>query len=142
MAASTDAIRAFTQRRKDSPNGAGHYHVANPYRYRVTVFIRGIKVAESTHAVILKEVGTSVYDPVIYIPKTDVDMTQFEAVADYHTHCPIKGDASYWNFIGGRDAVEKAAWSYEDPLDYSELIAGHLGFDQRFATISIAPTTE
>ncbi|GEM_PF-478262 len=138
---SDQGIRALTRRRRESPNGAGHYHISDLYKNRVSVSIQGIEVASSCSTVILKEVGKSVYNPVFYFPKADVNLNLLEAVTGYSTFCPIKGDASYWNFIGGTNAIEKAAWSYETPLEYSGMIEEHLGFDQRYATIQIHPSS-
>ncbi len=127
------------ERRKTSPAGAGHYHVADLYPYKVRVQIRGRTVAETTQAIVLKEVGKSVYHPSFYVPAEDVDGTAFEKEAGFSTHCPIKGEASYWRYTGDEDGIERAAWSYDAPLEYSAMIAGHLGFDQRYATIEISP---
>ena len=33
------------------------------------------------------------------------------------THCPYKGDASYWSIRSGPRIVENAVWSYETPYD-------------------------
>ena len=133
-------IEKLTQRRKDSPNGAGHYHIAERYPYRVRAFIDGAVVASSDNVVILKEVGTSVYNPAFYFPPGDVDHSRFEREEGYSTTCPIKGEASYWRYVGAPQPIERAAWSYETPLEYSRMIAGHLGFDQRYATLEIAPS--
>ena len=134
---SNPAIKSFTQRRKDSPGGAGHYHVADRFGQRMSVTIAGHEVASSDRVIILKEVGTSVYNPVFYFPREDVQMDQFEKVPGRSTHCPIKGDASYWSFVADRQRVENAAWSYENPLPYSDMIAGYLGFDLRFASLCL-----
>ncbi len=134
---SNPAIKTFTQRRKDSPSGAGHYHVADRFSQRMSVTIAGQEVASSDRVIILKEVGTSVYNPVFYFPREDVRMELFEKVPDFRTHCPIKGDASYWTFIADGKRIENAVWSYENPLPYSDMIAGHMGFDQRFASLCI-----
>jgi uncharacterized protein (DUF427 family) len=43
-------------------------------------------------------------------------MDRFERTG-HHTHCPFKGDASYFTLsVGGRTA-ENAVWSYERPYD-------------------------
>lgn len=132
-------VADLTQRRKDSPNGAGHYHITDRYPFRVRILIGGVEVASSENAMILKEVGKSVYNPSFYIPASDVSLEHLEREAGYTTHCPIKGEASYWRHTGGGQPIERAAWSYEDPLEYSAMLAGHLGFDQRFATVEISP---
>lgn len=135
----TGALSAFVTRRKESPNGAGHYHIAERYPYKIRILIMGVEVASTTEAIILKEVGTSVYNPSFYIPRNDVRMDRLEAVEGNQTRCPIKGTASYWTFSGGDENIPNAAWSYDDPLPYSEMIREHLGFDQRYATIEISP---
>ncbi len=132
---SNPAIKSLTQRRKDSPSGAGHYHVADRFGQRMSVTIAGREVASSDRVIILKEVGASVYNPVFYFPRKDVRMDLFEKVSDYTTHCPIKGDASYWSFVADGQSIENAAWSYENPIPYSDMIAGHIGFDKRFASV-------
>ncbi|HEY2338793.1 MAG TPA: DUF427 domain-containing protein, partial [Burkholderiales bacterium] len=43
----------------------------------------------------------------------------------HSTHCPFKGDASYFSFKGG---PENAVWSYEAPYDEVTAIKGHLAF--------------
>ena len=132
-------VAELTTRRRDSPNGAGHYHVADSYPYQVRAIIEGVVVASSRHTVILKEVGKSVYHPAFYFPPGDVDLSHFQLEEGYSTHCPIKGEASYWRYLGPPRVRERAAWSYEASLDYSHMIAGHLGFDQRLVTLEISP---
>ena len=135
-------VAELTKRRKDSPNGAGHYHITEPYPYRVRALIDGTVVASSNNAVILKEVGKSVYNPAFYFPRSDVDLGRFQLEEGHSTHCPIKGDASYWRYLGQPQPIERAAWSYEAPLEYSHMIAGHLGFDQRLVALEISPINQ
>ena len=43
---------------------------------------------------------------------------------DHCTHCPFKGDASYWRVrVGGRLA-ENAVWTYEEPIDEASWLRG------------------
>jgi uncharacterized protein (DUF427 family) len=44
------------------------------------------------------------------------------------THCPYKGDASYYNITIGDRLIENAVWSYEEPYEAMKAIAGHLAF--------------
>jgi uncharacterized protein (DUF427 family) len=55
-----------------------------PNRNRVVVTFGGHKIADSTHALTLKE---STYPPVQYIPRGDVDMTLLER-SPHVTRCP------------------------------------------------------
>jgi uncharacterized protein (DUF427 family) len=58
------------------------------------------------------------------------------ARSKHSTHCPFKGDASYFDFIGQRvcqpavqqKEIEQVAWSYEDPFDQMAEIRDHLAF--------------
>ena len=128
----------LTTRRKESPNGAGHYHITDRYPFRVRALIDGVEVANSDQVMILKEVGGSVYNPAFYFPPGDVDRSTLEREAGFTTECPIKGTASYWRYTGATP-IERVAWSYDTPLAYSQMIAGHLGFDQRKVTLEISP---
>ncbi len=124
-------------RRRESPNGAGHWHITDPYPSAIHVRIGGVVVAETEEALVLKEVGRSVYNPTFYIPMKDTRMEVFKREDGFTTACPIKGEASYFHYVGDGEQIERAAWAYEDPLPYSEMLKGHIGFDQRWATISL-----
>lgn len=94
----------------------------NPGRVRVT--FGGRAVADSTRAVRLHETGLP---PVLYVPRDDVDASLLERT-DRSTHCPFKGDASYFSIRAGDRVSENAAWSYEQPIEAASKIAGHLAF--------------
>lgn len=97
-----------------------------PAETPVTVTVAGREVARSDRAVVLDEEG---YAPVRYIPRSDVRMDLLSP-SGTRTHCPYKGDATYFA-MDGRDV----AWSYEDPKPGVGGIAGHLAFDPRVAEI-------
>ncbi|MEM7709941.1 MAG: DUF427 domain-containing protein [Pseudomonadota bacterium] len=67
-------------------------------------------------------------DPVIYFPRADIAMALLEP-SDTKTHCPHKGDANYFSYVGQSDRIEDVAWSYEsiDKPD-AKAIEGHLAF--------------
>ena len=44
------------------------------------------------------------------------------------THCPFKGDASYFTLKDGSAEAANAVWSYEAPFPAVAEIAGHLAF--------------
>jgi uncharacterized protein (DUF427 family) len=47
----------------------------------------------------------------------------------HSTHCPYKGDASYFSIIGKDGTrIENAVWSYETPFPAVKQIAGYLAF--------------
>ena len=41
------------------------------------------------------------------------------------THCPFKGDASYWSLRVGDDVRDDAIWAYEDPIEEASWLRGH-----------------
>jgi uncharacterized protein (DUF427 family) len=51
-------------------------------------------------------------DPVIYFPRADVAMALLER-SESRTHCPHKGDASYFCYVGQSERIDDVAWSYE-----------------------------
>ena len=101
---------------------AGITIAANPNR--VIVRVGGEVVADTTRALVMRAPGTPDQQ---YIPRDDVDMTRLVRTA-LVTHCPYKGDASYWSIQSGPRTVENAVWSYETPYDDMAPIAGYLAF--------------
>lgn len=85
-------------------------------------------IADSARALIVQEAD---YSPVIYFPPGDVNMELLERT-DNASHCPFKGDASYWSIIGGnaaeKDKGENAAWSYQAPYDEMARLRGYIAF--------------
>lgn len=65
--------------------------------------------------------------PLYYLPKADVGMS-FLTHTEHHTHCPRKGDASYWTVKVGDKEMENAVWGYPEPLDGAEPLANYLAF--------------
>jgi uncharacterized protein (DUF427 family) len=96
-----------------------HKVAAQPSARHVQVKYRGEVIADSKSAVELHEdhVGHVVSPVVYYVPRKDVRMDKLERTK-HETHCPFKGDASYFSVKGG---PENAVWSYETP--YDELMA-------------------
>jgi len=104
--------------------GPDHPITVAPTLGRVVVRAGGRVVADSLSALTLTE-GS--YPPVQYIPRADVDMALL-ARTDHTTHCPYKGDASYFSIPAGGDRAANAVWSYETPHDAVARIAGHVAF--------------
>lgn len=94
----------------------------NPKRVRVTS--GGRVVADSREALTLRE---SVYPPVHYLPRKDVDMTLL-ARTEHRTWCPYKGDCAYFSINAGASVAENAVWSYEEPFAAVAGIRGFLAF--------------
>jgi len=89
-----------------------------------TVRSGGAVLVESANALELSEGD---YAPVIYFPRADIAMA-FLDQTDKSTHCPHKGDATYFSIVNKSGTVENGAWSYEDPKDGVAAIKDHLAF--------------
>ena len=110
-----------------NPNEPRHFMQIVPAGRRVTASLGSDVVAASENAVVVKEVGRGVYDPVVYFPRADVDEAVLTPI-DKSTHCPLKGDTEYFDIsAGGREAAE-AAWSYVEIIGDHEL-GGMIAFD-------------
>ncbi len=89
-----------------------------------TVRAGGAVLGESANALELSEGD---YPAVIYFPRDDIAM-EFLDTSDKSTHCPHKGDASYFSIVTKSTVLQDAAWSYESPKGGVAEIAGHLAF--------------
>ncbi len=94
----------------------------NPRRVRVTA--GDIVIAETTKALTLKEAK---YPAVQYVPRQDANMALLERT-DRVTHCPYKGDASYFSIKADGKTLDNAIWTYETPFPAMAEIAGRLAF--------------
>src|SRR5438067_2982141 len=95
-----------------------------PTPKRVRAVIGGETIADSLRAMLLLEgKATAVY----YFPREDVRRDLLRE-SERRTHCPLKGDVSYWHARRSARWVEDAAWSYEDPIAGAEPIKGRIAF--------------
>ena len=94
----------------------------NPRRIRVTA--GDIVIAETSKALTLKEAK---YPAVQYVPREDANMALLERT-DRVTHCPYKGDASYYSVKADGKTLDNAIWTYETPFPAMTEISGHLAF--------------
>ena len=102
----------------------GHKITVEPSPSRVQVVFNGEVIADSHSALILREAS---YPPVYYLPAADV---RREALQDsaHKTHCPFKGDASYWSIELGGKKAQDVVWSYLAPYDEVMEIKGYMAF--------------
>ena len=91
----------------------------------------GAVLGESSNALELQEGD---YPPVIYFPRADIAMA-FLDTSDHTTHCPHKGDASYFHLAGKSRQEKDVAWSYENPLKSVAEIKDHLAFYPDHVTV-------
>lgn len=104
--------------------GPEHPLTIAPFKGRVRVTFNGKVVAETIHAMKLQEAS---YPPVYYVPREDADWGVYHP-SETQTHCPYKGQASYFTLdVDGR-RVTDAVWSYQNAYPAAARIAGHLAF--------------
>lgn len=84
----------------------------------------GAILGESSNALELIEGD---YPPVIYFPRGDI-ATAFLDTSEKSTHCPHKGDASYFSVVTKSTTLKDVVWSYEAPTDAMSRIKDHLAF--------------
>jgi len=103
MSHATDAIK------KAAHAARAHRIATRPFDGRVRVERDGQVLAESSRAVQLDETGLP---PRYYLPREDVRMDLLTP-SDTTSHCPFKGDATYFSAPGAPDAF----WVYEAPSE-------------------------
>jgi uncharacterized protein (DUF427 family) len=97
----------------------GHRISTHPSEQKVRVEFDGEVLAESTRAIALEETGLPTR---YYLPREDVRVELLTPSATT-SHCPFKGDATYFSAPGVKDAF----WVYEAPSERdAEPVAGLL----------------
>jgi uncharacterized protein (DUF427 family) len=108
------------------PPGLALYLEPTPKRIRVQV--GGETVGDSRRAMLLHESGLL---PRYYLPPEDVRTDLLEPT-EHSTHCPKKGDTTYYTVRVGDSVVENAAWVYPEVLDHAPPgLRGLISFEDR-----------
>ena len=89
-----------------------HRILFEPDPRRLRALVGDTVVLDTVGAHLLHETGIG---PVVYAPLEDFDQALLERT-DHASHCPFKGDATYWSLRVGDDLRENAIWAYEEPL--------------------------
>ena len=111
---------------QDSDRSPDYEIRLEPCKERVRVEYQGTWIADSMKAMILHETRMPT---AYYFPKDDVRM-EFLEKTTHQTHCPFKGNASYWTIRTGGDEAENAVWGYEDPNSDGEDLRNYVSFYQ------------
>jgi len=86
-----------------------HRITTHPFRGHVRVERDGEVLAASDRAMALEETGLPTR---FYLPRDDVRLDLL-APSETTSHCPFKGDATYFSAPGAKDAF----WVYESPSE-------------------------
>ena len=92
---------------RDAGVTGAHRITTRPSARRVRVEHEGQVLAKTTNAVELDETGLPTR---YYLPREDVRTDLLQA-SETTSHCPFKGDATYFSAAGANDAF----WVYEAP---------------------------
>lgn len=100
-------------------DGPAHRILFQPYQRRLRAIVGGEVVLDTTRAHLLHETGIA---PVAYAPMED--FTAPLTATQTTTHCPFKGDATYWTLRAGDREIADAVWGYEQPLERAPWLLG------------------
>jgi uncharacterized protein (DUF427 family) len=118
----TTSSGPFSSKRRGVLNsridGPAHLLYFEPYERRMRAIKDGETVIDTTGGMLLYE---SNIHPVLYVPQEDVRQ-ELLTPSGHTTHCPFKGDASYWS-IG---SAENAIWTYREPIESAEFLRGYM----------------
>jgi uncharacterized protein (DUF427 family) len=115
-----------------SPNGTFNFERQGPehvlyfedWPRRVRGIVAGETVVDTRRAKLLYETGIP---PMLYVPHEDVWEKALEP-SELHTHCPFKGEASYWTIRVGDTVLPDAVWGYPEPIAGAPPLAGYVSF--------------
>ena len=114
-----------------TPSGAptdgshvGYRVTLEPCARRIRGEFAGERVVDSGRALVMHETRLA---PVYYFPREDVRMDLMERTA-HRTHCPFKGNASYWTLKAGGREARNVVWAYEKPYDEAEGVRNFVAF--------------
>jgi uncharacterized protein (DUF427 family) len=109
--------------------GPRHVLYFEDFPRRIRAVLGGETVIDTTAGKLLYE---SSIPPVLYVPLGDVRADLIEAT-DHTTHCPFKGDASYWTVRAGDRTAENALWGYPEPIESAPWLLGYVAaYPDRF----------
>mgnify|MGYP006269206721 FL=1 len=121
-----------------NPKDPRHFMRVRSADKSIEIWLNDECLAKTDSALLVQENGFDMYDPAYYIPKADVVMDQLKPT-DKSTHCPLKGDTTYFNYSGNQGEIEAIGWEYSRPYDRSEELKGHISFDANKVRVIISP---
>ena len=135
----THAAITLSTETTHNPGAPRHFMRLKPAGRRVRILRQGEVLAETDDALRLVEVGKDVYDPTLYLPEADIRAGLRQT--DKATHCPLKGDAVYFDLLDadGNVVCPEIAWAYPAPFDFADALAGRIAFYSAQVTVEESP---
>ena len=124
--------RGASRRPRPHPVGPGQESVwdyprpprVEPVGTAVRVEVGGQRVADTRACLRVLETASP---PTYYIPVRDVHM-EWLIRGVGASWCEWKGEAAYWDLVGGSRPIAGVAWSYPDPFEEYAALRDHLAF--------------
>lgn len=109
-----------------------NYTIDGPaHKLMMIDFPRRVRATFAGQTVLDTRAGTLLYEsallPQLYVPDTDIN-TALLTPTDHSTHCPFKGDASYWSVSVDDRTAENAVWAYPTPNEAATWLTGYRAF--------------
>lgn len=109
-----------------------NYRIDGPaHKLLMTEFPRRVRAVFAGETVFDTRAGMLLYEsallPQLYVPRADV-RAELLASTGHSTHCPFKGDASYWSIQAGDRVADNAVWGYPQPNPDASWLAGYQAF--------------
>ena len=98
--------------------------IADPTTAHIVVELGGVTIADTRRAV--RTLETS-HPPSYYIPRDDIAPCALVAVGG-SSFCEWKGNARYFDVVGGSARRERAAWTYPDPAPPFAILRDYVAF--------------
>jgi uncharacterized protein (DUF427 family) len=110
-----------TEARNYEIDGPKHRLLFTPFPRRIRATFAGQTVLDTTAGMLLHESNIL---PVLYAPLDDFH-TDLLTGTDHSTHCPFKGDASYYSIVVGDRTATNAVWYYPEPVATASWLEGY-----------------
>jgi uncharacterized protein (DUF427 family) len=101
---------------------------------RMIATFDGHAIATSDKVLMLREAD---YPAVAYFPREDVEMA-YMGRTQKTTHCPYKGDASYYTLTMDGHVADNAVWTYETPYPAMDAIKDRLAFYPNVVDVTVS----
>ena len=110
------------------PEEPRHFMRIKVLEIEVTAAYDNKILIRSGNALKIQEAGMDLYDPVYYFPKEAFPEHVLEAT-DKSSHCPLKGDTTYYHMNLENEQLKNIAWEYTKPFDRSSKLKGYVALD-------------
>ena len=111
-----------------NPQDPRHFMRIKKVTKEVSASLKGKVAVKSSETLKVMEVGFDIYDPVYYFPKSVFPANVLEKTSRT-THCPLKGDTTYYHLMTENEKLEFVAWEYSESRPEAEVLKGYVALD-------------